>query len=1564
MKGNKRLDLAVGALMILFILGLTMFTTPVTASTTTYTGNGDPRPILERANRLWSGSAAQNNTQLVASLPGGGWEGYQLSTTFTNIARNADYVVNGGFDTSSSPWALSSTSTSYLSGDWAGSPPSGTTTGSDYIRLQGNTTILTPIQNMNLTSSSSWTPSTSENDPSNKGTPNNNWDSALNEWEQRYTISVNKRQSATASATMICDQNFTYNGLVPPEQAVLNYIYYIKYYSSQGTPPTTPYSTINSFYVRLILTYYSGSGPVDHTIVDYTATGITSKWGSPAAYDITSYITGAGTYRVRLYADISMSAYGSSSLGAQADAAVHWDDVGVYIRYGKYSAGSHAEHHQTWNFAETLYTLADGKLSFKYYTNVTTVIPSTDSYISAWINSTKYNIVAFSSVTTGSWQTATLSIPVSAINKSTSITFKIGVYAGSNLEIQVGNNPRFYFDNITFYIKNKPTPQAINLRIYDVTQSQNYPVTTGTPGQGTLTITPASLWTGASVIFNFSFSYSGVTFSYSSTMYAVRSTQTDSVTFTVHDDTNTAWTCQYDTPNDIGGYTSYNATIYVPSDWIQSGKVDHAYFPPGTEITDYTAVQVNSSTWMIKIPATDFPNPPCYVLEIRATSANYLGPSAVRTLLYTQCNTTSTPPYNWKNATYFIPKNITKLVGVIRDGSYGIPVNVDSFQAVIRLYNDSATTNKYTGKSWSRYPNSTGKFSIELNPWGEDNVTWCNGVKEVATEWYFAVNWTNGYEAANAIAHFTTNSTISLLESTSLTAPGAPYQVPYGDGFTLSALYRKVSDGSGVTGAHVTWRWSDQGNVSTDMTEVSQGYYTANIGNGSTIPHYGPYSIQINATKSGCVSQSIMVQITVRNVTTIGTAASFVVPYETFAWNTTLLKSLTYWDVDHNKEVAGATLFVNKTYGNATNVGSSGIRWWYRYVGGGSYSIYFNATPILTGTNAWSFNITATKPYHQTQKFNLNGFYIRDRQTTHTEPSLSVTTPYGGDAVFRITYRDTDAGGAIISGPGVSATCTWTNPYTVTLLSNGTYKFTLNATGLIPGNYSFSFQFTKDHWASITITNVLVRVRYIYTTLSSPTTQLSMYWGDNATAVLTYEDIDHASKIPFASWDSVTAHDTQTGIDYSLNVYNIFINPDNTWTLRLNATLGEGNYTLRIRAYVLTANGYYVDGLFTPSLTIKSIATSSSRVEAALSVIWSDPAKIVVKYNDTYGRLIPGASVGVLISSLVSWSFYDNGSGLYTIFFNTTGATESAFAYSFSVQLSKLHHAPSTVTGDLLIRAISTTVQITPPEPVTRGNTAIFQIRLFDTDHNIGVTNATITIVGLNSTYYTVTELGSGNYTITLKTDWASEGQKITFTVSPQKDHYTFQGVLVTYNLAVPGVSPMWVLIAGGGGGGAVFLVALGVYLYRRAKIPFVIKKINQILSLVNKGEHEQATTPVPLKTREESIEAITQRRIDAFTMKKPTPSAPPVESKPPTKAGVEEAAPAAAPPEVEAALKRELKAVEPGKPEEEIEEVEMETLDEELGRLEKIDTGQEVPEGAKQARDIIDEYKKRKKKW
>lgn len=145
------------------------------------------------------------------------------------------------------------------------------------------------------------------------------------------------------------------------------------------------------------------------------------------------------------------------------------------------------------------------------------------------------------------------------------MTIKVGLRAGSTLQINSTRTGIFYFDNVTFYIKYKPTPTSIKLGIVD-SNDKRWNITTGTWGSGSLTMTPSSPWNGTgspypTAAFNFVtngtngkayYNTSSVSFNYASTMYARHWVLTDSATFTVSDDTRTLWTLSYDTPNDIG----------------------------------------------------------------------------------------------------------------------------------------------------------------------------------------------------------------------------------------------------------------------------------------------------------------------------------------------------------------------------------------------------------------------------------------------------------------------------------------------------------------------------------------------------------------------------------------------------------------------------------------------------------------------------------------------------------------------------------------------------------------------------------------------------------------------------------------------------------------------------------------------------------------------------------------------------------------------------------------------------------------------------------------------------
>ena len=76
----------------------------------------------------------------------------------------------------------------------------------------------------------------------------------------------------------------------------------------------------------------------------------------------------------------------------------------------------------------------------------------------------------------------------------------------------------------------------------------------------------------------------------------------------------------------------------------------------------------------------------------------------------------------------------------------------------------------------------------------------------------------------------------------------------------------------------------------------------------------------------------------------------------------------------------------------------------------------------------------------------------------------------------------------------------------------------------------------------------------------------------------------------------------------------------------------------------------------------------------------------------------------------------------------------------------------------------------------------------------------------------------------------------------------------------------MAVVFAGAGTGGMVIVALLGIVLYRRAKIPFVIKKIDQSMKLISKGEVPQR---VPMRTRAELLSGIFLTKLEIMSKEK-----------------------------------------------------------------------------------------------
>nr|MDO8100432.1 Ig-like domain-containing protein [Candidatus Njordarchaeota archaeon] len=195
-------------------------------------------------------------------------------------------------------------------------------------------------------------------------------------------------------------------------------------------------------------------------------------------------------------------------------------------------------------------------------------------------------------------------------------------------------------------------------------------------------------------------------------------------------------------------------------------------------------------------------------------------------------------------------------------------------------------------------------------------------------------------------------------------------------------------------------------------------------------------------------------------------------------------------------------------------------------------------------------------------------------------------------------------------------------------------------------------------------------------------------------------------------------------------------------------------------------------------------------------------------------------------------------------------------------------------------------------------------------------------------------------------------------------------GNLGTWSAPVPfvvnvvgGLSPMMIVIVGGGSSGAAILAVLGYVFYRRAKIPFVIKKIDQSIKLITKGEMPQ---PVPMRSRTEIVQTIFQdkiaillkEKIEELEAKKGEKA--PEKPEEPTEKEAIEAKPKEAEPKKEVEAKpKAAKAVAPS----EAEETDVDMI---VKELEKLETKEEMEpskesEFIRREREELEKPKKKK---
>ncbi|MFW9964862.1 MAG: DUF2341 domain-containing protein, partial [Candidatus Sifarchaeia archaeon] len=248
------------------------------------------------------------------------------------------------------------------------------------------------------------------------------------------------------------------------------------------------------------------------------------------------------------------------------------------------------------------------------------------------------------------------------------------------------------------------------------------------------------------------------------------------------------------------------------------------------------------------------------------------------------------------------------------------------------------------------------------------------------------------------------------------------------------------------------------------------------------------------------------------------------------------------------EDVAGSTVMMNwSVLGVETQVQ-------FEDYGNGVYGKTLNTSDLGQPGN-WRLNIVSSHPYliDATTFFDLE--LSHNTILTYKTPA---STPYGDDFSVRVILQDAITG-TYYDGASFTSNGTISG---VTDYSNGTYLVKIDATGFSIGTYCFKLN-------ALPIQNFVIEssvdVVFLYRNIKTDLVQIeinpvSVPWGQNATIVLNWRDIDHGglgisggALSGDGTFEYVDLLDGRYSIQLDVEVYNVGI-------YMFNFTISDTNY--------------------------------------------------------------------------------------------------------------------------------------------------------------------------------------------------------------------------------------------------------------------------------------------------------------------------------------------------------------------------------------------------------------------
>jgi hypothetical protein len=506
------------------------------------------------------------------------------------------------------------------------------------------------------------------------------------------------------------------------------------------------------------------------------------------------------------------------------------------------------------------------------------------------------------------------------------------------------------------------------------------------------------------------------------------------------------------------------------------------------------------------------------------------------------------------------------------------------------------------------------------------------------------------------------------------------------------------------------------------VTPTAQGWvYTSNFVNAGWNTTGGTYLIYVswdNSTEAGEKTVSYTMQHSTGLLAREPTI-------ETYFENKTLYPRVRYTDVDnYNWLEPPASVVGNWTTGTIGFYYVAGTGYWQAEINVldahdvGQFRIRVNATKAsFDGAQCWILiDITSETNIASPQS---GGVYI----------------PWRDNATIQIHYTRKDGVGITGCIPYIQVTANWTaGRYTIGEVGSGWYNIRINSTGPgFLGSFRLNVTISKERYqlqqfyVTVNVRNILTDLRY--------TTPTNVYWGQNTSIPLFFNDTDHGG----IAIRGATVTCNWPGAYYVSGTYMLKLRTDtaSVGLHTVNITVSKTCYETRIIVVQFYVNPLAVTVSATVADPITCTYGEYFWVEVYVRTIFSNPLTDArVTFSWTGGSFTNTSGPGGLYGHRFLSSTGTVGIHYITIFVNRTNCAQTYFSIVLNV------------------KQIPSFLDTVPPRQYQLiyvvGESFCVPVNYTTTLHG-PVTNASVTFVvgSLSGTY---TEVGGGIYNVTINT--------------------------------------------------------------------------------------------------------------------------------------------------------------------------------------------------------------------